>query len=178
MGPGGPGGFPFGGFEFGMGRGRGHGRGRQRRGDVRAAVLALLAERPMHGYEMIREISERSDGAWRPSPGSVYPLLQQLADEELVTEAEGSGSKRLFTLTDKGTEAAAEFTENPPWNQAAEDVPADEHEFRAAAKQLVVAMWQTPAAASAEQKARITTILNDTRRKIYAVLSEDATTEE
>ncbi|HYS34200.1 MAG TPA: PadR family transcriptional regulator, partial [Pseudonocardiaceae bacterium] len=81
-GPGGRGGFgpgfPFGfGGPRGRGRGRGHrqGPGRARRGNVRSAVLILLAERPMHGYEMIQEISERSGGWWRPSPGSVYPTL-------------------------------------------------------------------------------------------------------
>ena len=76
-GPGGPGG-PFGpGFGHGGpwgGRGRGGPRGRARRGDVRASILALLKDRPMHGYEMIQEIAERSGGAWKPSPGSVYPL--------------------------------------------------------------------------------------------------------
>src|SRR5215470_10982285 len=80
FGPFGPGfGGPFG------GRGRGGGRGRARRGDVRASILALLKDRPMHGYEMIQEIGERSGGAWRPSPGSVYPTLQLLEDEGLIT---------------------------------------------------------------------------------------------
>jgi len=69
---------------------------------VRAAILALLAERSMHGYEMIQEIGERSGGLWRPSPGSVYPTLQLLADEGLVTSSEGSGSKRLFVWSPPG----------------------------------------------------------------------------
>ncbi|MGH9113665.1 MAG: PadR family transcriptional regulator, partial [Acidimicrobiales bacterium] len=72
--------FPPPGFGFGPGpsdRGRsGRGRGRRNRGDVRAALLALLAERPMHGYEMIQELDTRTGGIWRPSPGSVYPTLQ------------------------------------------------------------------------------------------------------
>ncbi|NED64733.1 helix-turn-helix transcriptional regulator, partial [Streptomyces sp. SID10244] len=88
FGPGGPGGGGPGfgpGFGHGPwgGRGRGGPRGRARRGDVRASILALLKERPMHGYEMIQEIAERSGGAWKPSPGSVYPTLQLLEDEGL-----------------------------------------------------------------------------------------------
>ena len=85
----------------GYGRGRGRGGARARRGDVRAAVLALLAERPMHGYEMIKEIEERTDGAWTPSAGSIYPTLQMLEDEGLISGQETEG-KRRFTLTDSG----------------------------------------------------------------------------
>src|SRR5437879_4867433 len=71
------------GYRF-MGGGRRRGRGRARRGDIRAAILLVLADRPMHGYEVMNELTERSGGVWRPSPGSVYPTLQQLEDEELV----------------------------------------------------------------------------------------------
>ena len=85
---------------------RGRGRGRGRRGDVRAAILELLAERPMHGYEMIQEIAERSQGLWRPSPGSVYPTLQLLVDEGLIVATESEGSKKLFELTEDGRAAA------------------------------------------------------------------------
>ena len=97
------------GFGPGFGPGfrpeRGRGRRGARRGDVRAAVLALLLERPMHGYELIQQIEERSGGVWRPSPGSIYPTLQLLADEGLVSGDE-SGGRRLFTLTDAGREEA------------------------------------------------------------------------
>src|ERR687889_266882 len=81
----------------------GYGRGgpRARRGDVRAAVLALLDERPMHGYEMIKEIEERTGGIWKPSAGSIYPTLALLEDEGLVRGEESDG-KRRFTLTDEG----------------------------------------------------------------------------
>ena len=90
----------FGGGPFGGGaRSRGGPRGRARRGDVRASILALLKDRPMHGYEMIQEIGERSGGAWKPSPGSVYPTLQLLEDEGLIVSA-SEGGKKLFTLTD------------------------------------------------------------------------------
>src|ERR1700756_2001484 len=105
---------PFGpGFGPGGPRGGRRGRGRGRRGDVRSAILALLTERPMHGYEMIQEIAQRSNGLWRPSPGSVYPTLQLLVDEGLIVGTETEGSKRLFELTDDGREAAAK-TQTPP----------------------------------------------------------------
>ena len=74
---------------------------RMGRGDVRAAVLALLAEQPMHGYQIIREIEERSGGSWKPSPGSVYPTLQLLADEGLIS-AEESNGRKIYSLTDGG----------------------------------------------------------------------------
>lgn len=171
---GGPPGFGPG-FGPWQGRGRGKGRGRQRRGDVRAAVLALLTERPMHGYEMIREISERSDGAWRPSPGSVYPLLQQLADEDLVTEAEDSkGGKKLFTLTEQGHAEAAQHTAEPPWEQAAADMPPEDGSLQAAIGQLGGAAMQLALVGSPEQKSRATRVLNDARKQLYSILSEDA----
>src|SRR3979409_1598873 len=85
--------------EFARSRGFGYGRGRggprARRGDVRAAILALLAERPMHGYEMIKEIDERTQGAWTPSAGSIYPTLQMLEDEGLIRGEESEGKRRL-----------------------------------------------------------------------------------
>src|SRR4051812_9103580 len=102
----GPFGPPFGGGPFGPGgRGRGGPRGRARRGDVRASILALLKDRPMHGYEMIQEIADRSGGAWKPSPGSVYPTLQLLEDEGLISSV-SEGGKKLFTLTATGAEEA------------------------------------------------------------------------
>ena len=77
------------------------------RGDIRAAILALLAEQPMHGYQIIQELTERTGGVWRPSPGSVYPTLQQLEDEELVRETASDSGKRVYELTDAGREQAA-----------------------------------------------------------------------
>lgn len=108
----GPFGPPFGGGPFGGRGGRGGPRGRARRGDVRASILALLADRPMHGYEMIQEIGERSGGAWKPSPGSVYPTLQLLEDEGLI-ESASEGGKKLFTLTDAGRAEAESGPDAP-----------------------------------------------------------------
>src|SRR5258707_14620743 len=97
-------------------RGRGRGGPRARRGDVRAAVLALLAERPMHGYEMIKEIEERTQGAWTPSAGSIYPMLQLLEEEGLI-QGEESDGKRRFTLTETGAaEQEAKPGEEAPWD--------------------------------------------------------------
>lgn len=170
----GPGGFGFG---FGPGpRGRGRGRGghgrRGRRGDVRAAILVLLAERPMHGYEMIQEIAERSQDLWRPSPGSVYPTLQLLVDEGLITGTETEGSKKLFELTEVG-KAAAEKVETPPWDEIAEGVDPAHLNLRAAVGQLFGAVAQSAHAASAEQQQRIIEIVNNARREIYTILGED-----
>src|SRR4051812_43166078 len=111
---------------LGGGRGGHWGRGpRARRGDVRAALLVLLAEGPQNGYQLIQEIERRSEGVWKPSPGSVYPALQQLEDEGLVRSDETDGRK-LFHLTDAGREAAeAAAGEGAPWDAASESVDSD-----------------------------------------------------
>jgi DNA-binding PadR family transcriptional regulator len=157
-------------------RGRGRGRGRHgrrgRRGDVRAAILVLLAERPMHGYEMIQEISERSQDLWRPSPGSVYPTLQLLADDGLISGSETDGSKKLFELTEAGR-AAAEKVATPPWDEIAKGVDPAHLNLRAAVGQLFGAVAQSAHAASAEQQQRIIGIVNNARREIYTILGED-----
>ena len=97
---------------------------RQRRGDVRAAVLVLLEEEPRNGYQLIQELTERSNEAWRPSPGSIYPVLQQLEDEGLI-EATAEGSGRTYALTEAGRALVAEQREQlgKPW-ESAEQEPA------------------------------------------------------
>ena len=153
-------------------RGRGRGRGRARRGDVRAALLALLAERPMHGYEMIRELDERTGGLWKPSPGSVYPTLQLLEEEALVTGDEVEG-KRRFTLTDAGREAVAEQTGPSPWEQVTEGVDAEQLALRDGVFQVMAATRQLAQTGTAEQRRRGGEILADARRKLYGILAED-----
>jgi DNA-binding PadR family transcriptional regulator len=171
---GGFGGFGPGGFgPGGRGRGRG-GRGRGKRGDVRAAILKLLAERPMHGYEMIQEIGERSQNLWRPSPGSVYPTLQLLVDEGLIAATESDGSKKLFELTDDG-KTAAEKVETAPWDEIAEGWKNEEPGYvnlRSAVAQLMGAVKQAAFATNAEQQDRIVDIVNNARREIYGILGE------
>lgn len=169
-------GFGFGLPGFGPGGPRGGwrrgGRGRGRRGDVRAAILVLLAERPMHGYEMIQQIAERSNGIWKPSPGSVYPTLQLLDDEGLIKTSETDGSKKLFELTDDGR-AAAQKIETPPWDEIAEGADPGHINLRAAMGQLFGAVAQSAHTATAEQQQRIVDIVNNARREIYAILGED-----
>jgi DNA-binding PadR family transcriptional regulator len=166
---------PRGGFGFGFGPGargsRRGGRGRGKRGDVRAAILKLLAERPMHGYEMIQEIGERTQNLWRPSPGSVYPTLQLLVDEGLLVARESEGSKKLFELTDDGR-AAAEKIETPPWEEIAEGVEPGHVNLRSAVAQLMGAVAQSAYATSPEQQERIVDIVNNARREIYGILGE------
>jgi DNA-binding PadR family transcriptional regulator len=146
-----------------------------RRGDVRAAVLALLAEQPRNGYQLIREIARRSGGVWRPSPGSVYPALSQLTDEDLVTES-GSARRREYRLTDAGRRYVDEHPEElaAPWANAAEAV-SDEptelweslHAVQGAAIQVVQA--GTPVAVEAARQ-----VLDGARRDIYRILAGDA----
>jgi DNA-binding PadR family transcriptional regulator len=156
-------------------RGRGRGRrsdGRSRRGDVRAAILKLLTDGPMHGYEMIQEINERSQQLWKPSPGSVYPTLQLLVDEGLLVATESKGSKKLFELTDEGR-TAAEKIETPPWEEMTQDADPAAMGLRTAAGQLMGALAQSAHAATSDQQQRIVDIVNNARREIYQILGEE-----
>ncbi len=174
-GPGGPGG-PFGpGFGHGGpwgGRGRGGPRGRARRGDVRASILALLRDRPMHGYEMIREIAERSGGAWKPSPGSVYPTLQLLEDEGLIV-SESEGGKKLFSLTGEGRTAAEEGPE-APWEEASRGVDWEAlNEIRQAGSGLMEAFGQVWRTGSKGQREKALAVINEARKKLYLILADE-----
>lgn len=158
----------------GGGRGRRGGPGRPRvsRGDVRAAVLALLAESAMHGYQLMQELEERSGGAWHPSPGSIYPTLQQLADEGLVTSA-SEGGKNIFSLTSAGTEANDSNDEPPPWERFD---PANVEGFvnlRKSVFQLTAAAKQVGSAGTTDQVERAKKIIDDARKNLYKVLAED-----
>ena len=150
---------------------RGRGRGRRGRGDVRAAILALLAERPMHGYEMIQELEARTGGVWRPSPGSVYPTLQLLEDEGLIAGEEAEGRRR-FTLTDAGrAEAERQGQGQAPWEQVTAGAPMAWN-LRDAMGQIAQAFWSVANAGSEAQQARALEVLKDTRRRLYAILAE------
>jgi DNA-binding PadR family transcriptional regulator len=145
---------------------------RVRRGNVRAAILALLAERPMHGYEMIQELEARTSGVWRPSAGSIYPTLQLLEDEGLVSGEESEG-KRRFTLTDAGR-SEAEKLERPPWEEVTGESEGFASSLRESAFQLGAAIVQVARTGSEDQIAKTQDIINDARRRVYGVLSEDA----
>ena len=162
----------FGGPGPGGFRRRGGGGGRARRGDVRAAILALLQERPMHGYEIITELASRTDDVWRPSPGSVYPTLQLLEDEGLVNSVESAG-KRRFSLTAEGLAAAAERQGKAPWEELADSADPEASRLREAAFQLAAAVGQVAHTGTAAQRGQVAAILNETRRRLYALLAED-----
>jgi DNA-binding PadR family transcriptional regulator len=174
-GPGGPG-FP-GAPDERFGR-HGFGRGmRARKGDVRAAILDLFAEeegRTWNGYQLIQEIPARTDGAWRPSAGSVYPALQQLEDEGLIAP-QGIGRRRVFTLTDKG-KAYVEAHEDElrsSWNAAAGMTDDDAIEFRNLIRQVMMAVMEVRRAGSAEQVAQARAVLAQARKSLYLILAAD-----
>jgi DNA-binding PadR family transcriptional regulator len=155
----------------GMGSRFGHGR-RAARGDVRAAILVLLAEKPSHGYQIIQELERRSDGAWRASPGSVYPTLQQLEDEGLVRAVQAEGGRRVFELTDPGREEAKRLSTGPaPWDEAAGAVGGDHRDLRDQIRQLVGATAQVWRSGDPAHIAEARTILRDARRRIYLLLA-------
>ena len=153
------------------GRGPGRGRHRVRRGDVRSAILALLDDRPMHGYEMITELEERTGGRWRPSAGSIYPTLQLLEDEALVTAEEVEGRK-VYSLTEAGQKAVPDRTEGQrPWEEGDEDSPR--FEARQELFRLIGAAKQLARTDDDEQLTKATEILKDARRKLYGILAEE-----
>jgi DNA-binding PadR family transcriptional regulator len=168
-GPWGFGGPPFPGPWF-----AGGGRPRPRRGDVRLAVLTLLAEQPMHGYQIITELGARSGGVWRPSPGSVYPTLQQLQDEGLVTVSEEDG-RRTFSLTDAGRAEVerASAGRRAPWEDMAAEADDASGRLKGLIGQLIAATLQVATAGSHDQVAQAEKVLTDARRAIYRLLAED-----
>ncbi|GAA2237887.1 PadR family transcriptional regulator [Herbiconiux moechotypicola] len=163
---GGPG---FGGFGPGFGP-----RGPQRasRGDVRAAILSLLAESRSNGYGLIKAIAEKTGGVWRPSPGSVYPTLQQLVDEELIF-AEGDGRRTEFDLTESGRAYVAEHAEEleQAWQSAAGTSPVDA-EFHASVAKLLGVVKQFRVAATDEQRTQATAKIDEARRALYLILAD------
>lgn len=161
---------PFGGPGWGPRR---HGHSRARRGDVRLALLRLLAEEPRNGYQLMQAIEERSEGLWRPSPGSVYPTLAQLEDEGLVRSTESEGARR-FEITDAGREHLDRRAEEPaPWEPAAEDAESPLTELAPLVIQIGKAMFQVASVGDRAQRDRARALLADTRRELYRILAED-----
>src|SRR6266478_3028293 len=182
----GPGPWPAPPFEFGMRGGpfgppRFGGRGpRVRRGDVRAAILDLLAEgEPWNGYQIIQEIGARTQGVWRPSAGSVYPALQQLEDEALIkdqgSEAAGEDRRRMYTLTEEGQAYVTEHADElkASWDAVTGSVNDAEVQLRHTIHQVMVAVSQVAQAGSAAQVQQAGKILADTRRALYRILEAD-----
>ena len=162
---------PFGGFGSGGGP-RGRGR-KARRGDIRTAALLLLNEEPRNGYEIMQEVEERSDGVWRPSPGSVYPALAQLEDEGLIRSQELDGRK-LFALTDEGRAYVKERGEDksPPWEQMSGDVSNQAHELGKLMREVASAFVQVMKTGSEAQMGEARKILAAARKDLYRILAD------
>jgi DNA-binding PadR family transcriptional regulator len=147
---------------------------RARRGDVRTALLVLLAEEPRNGYQLMQAIEERSEGAWRPSPGSVYPTLEQLEDEGLVTTTERDG-RRVFELTDAGREHVAERPEDAPapWEAAIGPSGHGGRELMKLVRDVATAAAQVLHAGDRQQVEQAREVLDDARRSLYRILAGD-----
>jgi DNA-binding PadR family transcriptional regulator len=156
----------------GRGRRRGGPGGRMRRGDVRNALLIALLDGPAHGYELIQALEAKTEGRWRPSPGSVYPSLQLLADEGLVTATDDHG-KRIFAITDAGRAEAQERVTNDgyPWD-AMDGDRGDHAALRSAVRDVHIAAKQVGITGSGELVERATAILVDARKELYRLLAD------
>jgi DNA-binding PadR family transcriptional regulator len=145
---------------------------RKRRGDVRIAILSLLSEEPRNGYGLIKEITDRSGGTWHPSPGSIYPTLQQLVDEELI-EPVGEGKRTSFQLSDAGRAWATEHADELArvWDSSSERIAADAGLHESIAK-LMGVIHQLRFAATDEQRAKAIEKLDETRRALYGILAD------
>jgi len=186
-GPGGPGGRGRGRGPGGRGPGGPFGRtgdaelpgflppgARVGRGDIRAGILVLLLEGPMHGYQLIHELHERSGHVWRPSPGSVYPTLKRLSAEGLVEVAEGRGSRKAFSLTEAGTEEATRLAaESTPWESLVDDDDRGAIELRDLVVTVVDAARQVVRVADADQAAEAKEVLTEARRRLYGILAAE-----
>jgi DNA-binding PadR family transcriptional regulator len=173
---------------FGLGPAHEQRRGpRVRRGDVRSAILDVLrvAEaggEPLNGYQVIQQISERSEGAWRPSPGSVYPTIQQLHDEGLVETDDERGRKTL-ALTDEGRQYVADRAEELAvvWKPFERQEREDESSFsglKPEIGQVMGAVWQIVTAGSESQQRAAIDVLVETRRKLYGILADGDVTDD
>ena len=168
------GGPPFGGPMWGGGGPFGGGRGRRRRGDVRTALLILLAEEPRNGYQLMQTIEERSGGRWRPSPGSVYPTLAQLEDEGLIHGVERDGTK-LFELTDRGREHVEQHPSGQaPWEEDEDPDGRSLPEIASLIIQIGKAAWQVAQEGDERQIGKACETLAETRRALYGILAEDS----
>jgi DNA-binding PadR family transcriptional regulator len=155
---------------------------RARRGDVRAAILSLLAEEPRNGYQIMQELEQRSRGSWRPSPGSVYPALQLLEDEGLVRAEEASAGGRVFQLTDRGKAYVKEHKEEmgAPW-EAMGGAPVEENAFAllfGEIRHIAAATAQIAQTGGKAQLALAQKVLSDARRDLYRLLADGDSAED
>jgi DNA-binding PadR family transcriptional regulator len=145
-----------------------------RRGNVRAGILLLLEEEPRNGYQLIQELEERSDSAWRPSPGSIYPALQLLADEGLIRGRSEDGST-VYELTDAGRKHLEENRERfgTPWELPGAGMPDEVRELMRVGMQVGIAARQVLHAGSEKQRKEAAELLVETRRRLYGILAEN-----
>ncbi|MFC4785983.1 PadR family transcriptional regulator [Nocardioides sp. MAHUQ-72] len=161
---------------FGLAQGDQQPGPRVRRGDVRSAILDVLSTEPMNGYQVMSQIAERSGGAWRPSPGSVYPTIQQLEDEGLVEAVEGHGQRKLkptaagWTYIDSHREELAAVW--APFDRAEEEPRPGFADLKPEIGQVMSAVWQIVTQGTDRQRREAVTILVETRRRLYGVLAE------
>ncbi len=158
-----------GGFAGGFGPER-RGPNRVRRGDVQAAVLALLAESDMHGYQIIQELAERSGGVWRPGAGSIYPTLRGLQEQGLIN-SQSMGSKRVFSVTERGRRLAQASGTSEPWLQYV-DAEGARVKLRHATQSLLSAIAQVESAGTDSQAEQATGIVTAARKSLYLMLAE------
>jgi DNA-binding PadR family transcriptional regulator len=146
--------------------------GRARKGDVRSAILSLLGEGPTNGYGLIKAIHAKSDGAWRPSPGSVYPTLQQLVDEALIAPT-SQGPRAEYDLTDEGRAHVAEHADEiaAAWTQS-RNPWKEQGDLLTAARKLAGVVRQVASEGTTEQRASASAKLDDLRRELYRMLGE------
>ena len=164
------------------GRGRGHGRGhaghprrgggrfRVQRGDVRTATLLLFAEQPMHGYQLVQAMEERTGGAWRPSPGAIYPTIAQLEDEGLVTIL-AEGGRKLVTLTPEGQAHIEERRETWVDPFANVDATRGGPDVRGALSELHGAARQIGMTGTVAQQEAAIAVIRHARRALYLILA-------
>jgi DNA-binding PadR family transcriptional regulator len=157
---------------------------RVRRGDVRVAILAVLADEPLNGYQVIGQIAERTGGAWRPSPGSVYPTISQLEDEGLI-ESDDERGRRTLRLTDAGRDYLTEHADEVAavWapfdgaaagekSQAVDDTPTDYSALKPELGRVMNAVWQIISTGSDQQRRAAVGVLVETRRGLYDILAD------
>jgi len=159
-------------FDGPMGHRRG-GRGRAARGDVRAAVLLLVSEQPMHGYQLMQAIADRSGGRWTPSPGAIYPTISQLEDEGLVTVTAEAGRK-LVTLTEAGRRHVDEHRQTGADPFAGHDATGPGADLRGPVEQLHAAVREIARTGTDAQRAAAAGVLADARRSLYLLLADGA----
>ena len=183
--PGNPGPPPWVAGLFGLAQGERQRGPRVRRGDVRSAILDVVRaahERgePVNGYQVIQQIGERSQGAWRPSPGSVYPTISQLEDEGLV-ETDDARGRRQLRLTADGEAYVAEHADElaAVWAPFEGDQePGEGADLKPAIGQVMGAVWQVVTTGSEQQRREAAEILADTRRRLYGLLADGDPTDD